>query len=82
MMKNPKITCKSHTNDFFIFINDIEHIHIIKEHYRGRQSFYRGTNKNRLYCIEVYQKDVEPILFEYGDFELWKEIIKLFTENF
>lgn len=75
-----KIEC---TRDYYslrIYINDILHVEIRMENHDGVQSWYEGSRK-RMYFIEFYRKEGDPILLGYDEVENWKAVLKLIDAN-
>lgn len=71
------------TRDYFslrIYINDLLHFEVQMENHDGVQSWYEGTKK-RMYYIEFYRKQGEPIMLAYDDVKNWEIILKLIDEN-
>lgn len=79
-MARPKITATRDYYSFRIYINDLLHVEIRMENYDAVQSWYEGSKK-RMYFIEFYRKEGEPILLGYDEAETWTEILKLIDLN-
>jgi len=76
----PNITAFRDFNCFRIFINDLLHLDIKMEGYKGFQSWYEGST-NRMFYIEFYFKEGEPIYAAYDDQATWEEILKLVNQK-
>lgn len=76
----PKIEIKRDYQAFRIYINDLLHLQIIMSNHDGVQTWYEGTQK-RMYFIEFYRKEGQPIQLTYDEVGTWKEIIKLIDSN-
>lgn len=75
-----KITTTCDYYSLRIYINDLLHLEIRMQNHDGIQSWYEGS-KRKLYFIEFYRKEGEPILLGYDEVNTWKEILKQINEN-
>lgn len=71
------ITSKTSWNSFKIYLDDILHISIPTEEYRGLQSW---KDKYGKYCIEIYTT-YSKTRVDYDKPELWKEVLKVLDSN-
>ena len=63
-----------------IYINGLLHLEIRMNNHDGVQSWYEGSKK-KMYFIEFYRKEGNPILLAYDEYENWKTILKLIDDN-
>ena len=76
----PKITAFRDYKCFKIYINNILHIEILINNFDGVQSWFEGSKK-KMYFIEFYKKQGDPIQMGYDEFSNWKTILNLIDEN-
>lgn len=65
------------TRDAFsirIYIGGLLHLELRAKNHDGLQSWLDGTKKC-LYYIEFYRKKGRPILLEYENYGVWKDIL-------
>lgn len=60
---------------FILTINNIIHLSLKLKGYIGLQTWIDTREKNNKYCIEIYYIKSKPILLEYVNEDLWKDII-------
>jgi len=66
--------------NFSIYIDKLLHFKIRLADFCGLQSWFEGEKQDRLYLIEIYIKDQEPILLEYTSELLWRKILERFDK--
>ncbi len=81
MAKKVNITWNSYYGSFSVFINGIEHVSFVRDHYRGRQSWIEGVGLTNRYFFEIYL-DGSEILLGYDCKETWEAVIKTFSQNY
>lgn len=65
--------------DFHLYIDGIPHLHLMKDGYKGFQSWVQGR-VHKAYCIEISYGDTE-ILLQYFQKKLWIQILKMLDKN-
>lgn len=76
----PRILVKRDHQALKIYINDLMHLQILMSNHDGLQSWYEGSIK-RMYFIEFYRKEGEPIQITYDEFSTWEEVLKQIDIN-
>lgn len=74
-----KVEYNATTKIMKIFLNDKLHLHIYLQCYTGMQSWYDPAKQFR-HGIEFYFAGQSPILCEYEDADLWKDILSKVSE--
>jgi hypothetical protein len=76
----PKIECQRDNLELRILINGLLHFQIMMNQWDGMQSYYDGK-KSKIFSIEIYRKQGDPIVLEYVDRETWVAVLQLLAEN-
>ncbi len=74
------ITAKRDYYSLRIYINDLLHVDVKMENYIAFQSWFEGS-QNKLYFIEFYFKEGEPLLLGYDERSTWESILKILDEK-
>lgn len=74
-----RLSISNSARDFHLYIDEIPHIHLMKDGYRGFQSWVEGR-VHKTYCIEITYGETE-ILLQYFQKKLWIQILKTLDQN-
>lgn len=78
-----KITCVRDHYHIKIYIDNVVHLHLDYENHDGFQSWFdgNGKDKQKVYSIEFYRKQGEPILTQYDSRKIWEDILKVLDKK-
>lgn len=75
------VSVKKDYQSLKIYIEGLLHLELRMDNHDGIQSWLEGSCKSKIYKIEFYRKESDPIVTEYDDIKIWKDILVLIDEN-
>lgn len=74
------VTSKAGLGTVRIYINEMPHLILPRESFRGLQSWLFGRHSE--YVIEISLSGAEPMRLEYDKIEIWADVLKALDEAF